>query len=170
MSTEISCSPFHRLMCVLHILLTIMGHYICDENVHELCEISEQTPTGILDIAEGIMQYFADQRKAFLTVSLMLHENFYGLLIFLQITWQRIIMTVIFSNIISHSMPRIKPRKRWCRLYRNQCKRRQPTKCWKNLDNRSQIASPLVTSWSKTIASSMPFKWVSGISDPDCFR
>jgi hypothetical protein len=100
----------------------------------------------------------------------MLHENFYGLLIFLQITWQRIIMTVIFSNIISHSMPRIKPRKRWCRLYRNQCKRRQPTKCWKNLDNRSQIASPLVTSWSKTIASSMPFKWVSGISDPDCFR
>ena len=47
-----------------------MGHYIDDENVEELCEISEQIPTGIVDIVEGVMQYFAGQRKAFLTVSI----------------------------------------------------------------------------------------------------
>jgi hypothetical protein len=63
-----------------------VGHYISDENVEELCEISEEITIGILDIAEGVMQYFADQRKAFLTVSLTLHENFYRPLIFLQIS------------------------------------------------------------------------------------
>jgi hypothetical protein len=47
-----------------------MGHYIEDENVNEPCEISEQIPPSILDIAEGVMKYFADQRKAFLTVSI----------------------------------------------------------------------------------------------------
>ena len=52
-----------------HVLLTVVGHYIGDENVEELCEISEEIPIGILDIAEGVMQYFADQRKAFLTVN-----------------------------------------------------------------------------------------------------
>ncbi|XP_028418679.1 uncharacterized protein LOC114544164 [Dendronephthya gigantea] len=59
---------FIRISCVLHVLLSVLSHFIDNEKDGEECDIEKEIPRNILSIAEAVMEYFGDQRKAFMTL------------------------------------------------------------------------------------------------------
>ena len=64
-----------RLSCVLHVLLTVVSHFIDNDKVESDLEIEREIPVRILEITEQIIKYFADQRKAFMMVSMSKFAN-----------------------------------------------------------------------------------------------
>ena len=59
---------------MLHVLLTVVSHFIDNDKVESDLEIEREIPVRILEITEQI-KYFADQRKAFMMVSMSKFAN-----------------------------------------------------------------------------------------------
>lgn len=84
---------FCRLSCVLHVLINVVEDFINNETVETPCiSVEEEVKVDTLRIAKEIMEYFSEQRKAFVLVSLscILTLSWFGL-------WA--IVTQVFYNL-----------------------------------------------------------------------